>query len=276
MDNCTFDDLYLDLLDKAYSGVEQYNQRTDTTVHAFFGAAFKWQLDHIPLSDLRPMYTKTAAAEVAWKLSGRKSIKWLQKYTSIWDEFAVDGQVERAYGYRWRHAFGIDQVNNIINKLTNDPSSRQQLLLSWDPREDNVTPALNIPCPWASQYLILDNRLEMVLHVRSNDLLYGFPYDLMMYTLLGQAFANSLDVDLGHMMYTIAHGHIYDNQIPAVEALLDSDTKDSKEYVFRHTFTVHDIIEDPDDFVDHIVELTKGLNYDPKNVTKGLLPKVVV
>ena len=271
-----FDSVYLKLLGKAIHGVEQKNKRTGTITYAYIGQCFKWDLDYLPLSNLRPMYLKTAAAEVAWKLSGRKSIKWLQQYTHIWDDFAEeDGQVTTAYGYRWRHAFGIDQVTNILKKLKEDPSSRQQLLLSWDPREDNIISAKNVPCPWASQFMILKNKLYTMLHVRSNDLFFGMPYDLMMYTLLAQAFANSLELDLGDKTYTIGNAHIYENQVPAVKALLD-EIPIEKEYKARHSFTVEQISAKPDAFVSHILEIEKSLDYSPKNITKGLIPKVVL
>jgi len=255
-------------------GKWQENQRTNSKVLSTHGYSFSWSLKHAPLASFRPLYLKTMAAEVAWMLSGSTSISWLKQYTSIWNAFAdANDYIDTAYGYRWSSAFGVDQVANIINKLIDDPSSRQQVLLSWDPRVDNVRIAKNIPCPYTAVFNIIDGKLNCLLVLRSNDVLFGLPYDVGMYTLLSQAIANEVGVQPGELYYTIAHMHLYENQMEAANAI-NRASACSNSYSFEHDFTVTSIRQDPDAFVAHIVDLQSKLNYNPINVTAGLLPKI--
>ena len=123
----TFDKIYTEALRHVLTaGSLQYTARTETNILAAHGYSFRWDMQYFPVLETRKTYLATGAAEVAWMLSGSKSIKWLQKYTKIWDAFADEnGHLETAYGNRWKQAFGVDQIANIIEKLTEDPSSRQ-------------------------------------------------------------------------------------------------------------------------------------------------------
>jgi thymidylate synthase len=257
------------------NGVEQVNFRTGTKVLATHGYSLRWNLNYSPIANCRPMFMKTAAAEVAWMLSGEKSTTWINSQCNIWKDFEDrPGIIDSAYGYRWKYKYDIDQVQTIIANLKKDPSSRQQVLLSWHP-EDLLGKTKNVPCPYTAVFNIIDGKLNCFLALRSNDMLFGFPYDMLMYTLLSQAIANQLEVEPGELFYTIAHMHLYENQLEAAQAVVNSSPK-LKAYEFRHEFTVDQILESRDSFVAHIKSIQGQLGYKPINVTKGLLPEVVV
>jgi len=256
-------------------GSKQFNERTNTEIRSWHGYSFRWDMNYVPLSMQRKMFLGTMAAEVAWMLSGDTSIHWLKKYTSIWDAFADDKeQIPTAYGHRWRKSFGVDQIQNIIDKLKADPSSRQQVLMSWDPRADNVVAASNVPCPYTAVINIIDNKLNIHLTLRSNDVFFGLPYDVGMYTMLGQAFAKELDVEVGEMFYSIAHMHIYSNQYNAATEVAASGVA-GQAFKLNHGCSIVDIISDKSHFVEHVRELYKELNYEPRKL-KAELPKVAV
>lgn len=263
--------LYFDELYKAaikyviYNGIVQPNARTKTEVVAVHGMAFKWDMRKYPLLYLRKGFPKTGAAEVAWMLSGEKSTEWISKYTGIWKQFEDEdtpGQISTAYGYRWSHAFEVDQIANIIAKLKADPTSRQQVLMSWDPREDNVTPAKNVPCPYTAVINILGGRLNIHLTLRSNDIIVGLPYDFLMYTLLGNLLANSLNVEPGILSYAIAHGHIYAPHYELAAEILERPAYTNRTWVAFDT-TVEECRANPDGFVEAVVKDT--LDYAPSD-----------
>ena len=256
-------------------GSKQYNERTKTEVLAWHGYSFRWDMNYIPLAMQRKMFLGTMAAEVAWMLSGDTSIHWLKKHTSIWDAFADDKeQIPTAYGHRWRVAFGVDQIQNIIDKLKADPSSRQQVLMSWDPRADNVVAALNIPCPYTAVINIIDNKLNIHLTLRSNDVFFGMPYDVGMYTLLGQAFANELGVAVGELFYSVAHMHIYANQYEVAEEVARSEVA-GESFRLNHGKSITEIISDKTAFVEHVKDLYNVLDYKPREL-KATIPKVAL
>lgn len=270
-----FDDLYQSMIDEVMNfGVDQHNKRTNTTVRAFHGMSAKWDMAYYPLLNIRKMYPKTGAAEVAWMLQGDKSTEFLSKYTKIWKQFEDDdkpGFISTAYGYRWRHAFDIDQIENIILKLRKDPSSRQQVIMSWDPRVDNVTPNKNIPCPYTAVVNIIDGKLNIHLTLRSNDIVVGLPYDFLMYTLLGNLFANELEVKPGILAYSIAHGHIYHTHLDMVQEISTRDYTYDKVLV-AFTDTINSCRNNPELFVENIVSDTRS--YKPNDWAPR--PKVVL
>ncbi len=274
--NTDFTEVYYNVLKHVKDeGQWQDNARTGTKVLATFGYSFRWDMNFMPLSSGRKMHLTTMAAEVAWMLSGSTSIQWLKKYTKIWNAFADDkDEIPTAYGHRWRHSFGVDQIQNIIDKLTEDPSSRQQVLMSWDARCDNVVPAANIPCPFTAVIAIINGKLNIHLTLRSNDVFYGLPYDVGMYTFLGQAFASELGVEVGELFYSIAHAHIYENQMDAVEEMLTDKVTQGPQYKVELRASITDIISDKSVFVRHVADIYEQLKYEPV-VLANKLPKVV-
>lgn len=73
-------------------------------------------------------------------LAGRNDAKWLDLFVSDFSSrFAEeDGIQHGAYGYRWRHALGFDQLDFVIQKLRKDPTTRQCVLQMWDARDETI------------------------------------------------------------------------------------------------------------------------------------------
>jgi len=251
--NNNFDEVYLRLIKEAYSGTPEVNNRTKELIYSTWGQCFKWDMNYYPLLDSRKIYAQTAASEIAWQILGTKDINFIQKYTKIWNKFVNDNnEMETAYGYRWRKAFDVDQLDNIIKKLKKDPSSRQQILLAWDPRVDNVVPAKNVPCPYSCVVGIINNKLNLMLTLRSNDLVIGLPYDCFTYTLLGQILAKTLNVKVGELFYTIANGHVYNKhffEFKKYKETLNTRRIRFNKYKFKQTMTLKEIKRAPHKYV---------------------------
>ena len=80
--------------------------------------------------------------EGLWMLAGRNDADFLNRYVSDFGKrFAEsDGMIHDAYGARWRHKLGEDQLDVIIKKLQSNPNDRQCVLQMWDVRYiSNVT-----------------------------------------------------------------------------------------------------------------------------------------
>src|SRR3989344_3307857 len=117
----TFDSIYQNLVKKILTeGVEEHNARTGHKTKALPGLHFQLDLerDGFPILTLRKNPIKSPIAEQIWFLSGEKNTDFLRKYTKMWDEFIEpDGTITSAYGYRWKHHFKRNQIDNIINLL---------------------------------------------------------------------------------------------------------------------------------------------------------------
>lgn len=88
-----------------------------------------------PWRDANPFFH---LVEAAWMLAGRDDVASLTPYVKRFAEFAEgDGRVHGAYGHRWRHAFELDQLASVIQRLRAEPLTRQCVVSMWDPDATN-------------------------------------------------------------------------------------------------------------------------------------------
>ena len=155
-----------------------------------------------------------ARAEWQWYLTGDCNItklgKIYGKIPPIWIKMADDeGNVNSNYGYQWQRKRQLDAV---VRKLKMDKDTRQACISIYDGKEmykyNNDT-----PCTYAVQFTIVNNKLDMCVTMRSNDLWYGFCIDQYCFSMLQQLVASRLDLPVG-VYYHFAHNmHLYNNKI---------------------------------------------------------------
>jgi len=227
----TFDTIYKGLIKKILEeGTEELNERTGHKLKMLPGVTFQINLenDGFPILTLRKNPIKSPIAEQVWFMTGDKNTEFLQKYTKMWDAFLEeDGTLASAYGYRWRHHFGRDQLDQLVKHLTEEPHSRQGVVITWDPADDGLygkglkaTYKKNVPCPFAFTVNIIGGRLHFHNIIRSNDMILGCPFDTFGFALLMSALAQKLGVRPGIYTHTISNAHIYDNHYEGAKELI--------------------------------------------------------
>ena len=156
-----------------------------------------------------------ARAEWQWYISGDRNItklgKIYGKIPPIWIKMADDdGNVNSNYGYQWKRHY---QLEKVITKLKANPSTRQACISIYDGKEIHKYNT-DTPCTYAVQFTILDDKLNMCVTMRSNDLWYGFCIDQYCFSMLQQLVASRLDIPVG-TYYHFAHNlHLYNDKIP--------------------------------------------------------------
>ena len=158
-----------------------------------------------------PVY---AEAEWQWYLSGDRNIAKLAelygKVPEIWKRMAFpNGNVNSNYGWQWRRN---DQIDYVVNLLKNEPETRQATISIYDGKEHD-TFAFDTPCTYAVQFTIVNNKLDMCVTMRSNDLWYGFCNDQYCFSKMQEMVSNELNIEPG-VYYHFAHNmHLYNNKI---------------------------------------------------------------
>ena len=157
-----------------------------------------------------------AEAEWRWYLSGDPNISKLGdiygKIPPIWKRMAdEDGNVNSNYGWQWQRNY---QLDNVIAMLKSNPDTRQAAISIYDAKEINDGYYQNdTPCTYAVQFTILNNRLNMSVVMRSNDLWYGFCNDQYCFSELQRYVATRIDKEVGEY-YHFAHNlHLYNNKL---------------------------------------------------------------
>ena len=265
-----WDHWYHDMLAKLIGRNRSMNERTGEEVYALPCLGFTLEPSNlIPVLSTRRMYPKSAAAEVAWQLMGTQSVEWINKHCPLWKDFADErGVVESAYGWRWKREWGFDQLNEVMVKLMNDPSSRQCHITTFSPH-DLVEPKPNIPCPTAFTVNIINNQLHMSVHMRSSDVLVGLPYDVMAYAYLQSAMAATLHVSTGCLQFTLAHAHLYQKHEEIALTMIgkynDGHAKGEPYSPYRKSWSMKEILDAPDDYVEQVqITTPNGHPYRPK------------
>lgn len=220
-----FDQMYSDLVGRIYrDGFEELNERTGKHTKILPGVTYELEpTKGFPLLTLRKIPIKIFCAEAVWMISGSKQLEFMRQFTKIWDEFAEsDGTMETAYGYRWRHHFGRDQLLHLVEHLRKEPSSRQGVVVMWDPASDGLLAPKkkNVPCPFCWTANIVGGKLNLHLIIRSNDMMLGNPHDTAGFALIQAMLAQELGVGIGKYTVSISHAHIYDNHYSQAEELL--------------------------------------------------------
>lgn len=223
----TFDKIYQNLVrDIMENGIVEFSERTghETRVRVGYHFQFDIEKDGFPLLTLRKSPIKMFVAEQIWFLSGaRKPEDFLRDYTKIWDDFTNPGDVVTvAYGYRWRKHFGRDQIALLVELLEKEPSSRQAVVVTWDPANDGLSlvKKKNVPCPYTFTVNIVGGRLHMHNIIRSNDVMLGCPADVAGFALLQCMLAQRLGVKPGIYSHSISNAHIYDTHYEGAKELL--------------------------------------------------------
>jgi thymidylate synthase len=159
--------------------------------------------------------------EAFWMLAGREDAAFLDQYVhDFGSRFAEDdGNLHGAYGYRWRHHFGLDQLKVAVSELRRDPASRRIVIGMWDPAGDLAVSKLDIPCN-SHIYLRMQPKpdgghtLDMTVCCRSNDAIWGlYGANAVHFSVLQEYLAHWLKADVG-ALYTLSNNfHVYESTL---------------------------------------------------------------
>lgn len=175
--------------------------------------------------------------ESLWMLKGRDDVAALNRFiTDFGTRFAEeDGKVHGAYGHRWRHALGFDQLNAIVNRLRENPNDRQAVLQMWDasiprcPAGECDAPGTGSndlngnwkdrPCNThvyfrvrnlSKSSLDLQPVLDMMISCRSNDIVFGaYGANAVHFSILQEYMAGRIGVEVGRMEQVSFNYHAY-------------------------------------------------------------------
>jgi thymidylate synthase len=145
-------------------------------------------------------------------------------------------QYREPYGQDFHGAYGkriSNQVNYVVNRLQEDPESRQAIVTLWSPSLDNLSGKKDYPCTISFQFLIRDDQLTMFTNMRSNDVWLGLAYDLFQFGQLQWTVANMLEIKAGALVHRPISLHAYDTDWDKIENLAAPTGKRDLLYGFQ-------------------------------------------
>ena len=227
----SFTDCYLDLAQQVYETPDYEAAPRGMAVREKLACKFTINnpLDRLPYVPARKFSVTYVIAELLWYLSADDKTDWIANYSSFWNSISDDGTTANsAYGARIfkphpRIAGGtFSQWDYIKEELKNDPDSRRAVVHIRSPW-DSVKAKLDVPCTLSLQFFIRDEKLHLVAHMRSSDLILGIAYDVPAFTLMQELMARELGIGMGSYTHVSNSLHIYERHFGMVEEMISRD-----------------------------------------------------
>lgn len=203
----TLDEVYV----QAVSNIMDYGTEVDPrglVVKEIQGLHIKvnepWK--HVITNNERKMDLRFAVGEFLWYLDKDDSLERMLFYNKRYKNFSDDGNsLHGAYGPRiFKTAWA-----NAKNKLRSDTHSRQAVINIYDTNVDLKKATKDVPCTLSMHFMIRNNKLQLFVNMRSNDLIWGFPYDTFSFTMFQELMAKEIGVEMGSYHHYINSAHIY-------------------------------------------------------------------
>jgi thymidylate synthase len=245
---------YLNALKDILETGEHRPDRTGVGTISKFGVQMRFNLQQgFPAITTKKLAWKSMLSELLWFIQGSGDERKLKELLhgdpnsnkkTIWSDNAdakywqprskFKGDLGRVYGVQWRTwrapVFGanrmgvkhIDQLQNLINGLVNDPYSRRHIISAWNPGELELM-ALP-PCHMMAQfYVSQDKKLSCQMYQRSADMFLGVPFNIASYALFTSLLAQVCNLEVGELVIVLGDAHIYENHIDQVKEQLSRE-----------------------------------------------------
>ena len=202
--------------------------------------------------------------ESLWLASGRNDISMVAHYVERMIDFSDDNKTMRGgYGPRLRHFTGVadDYNNGFLHTSTNpgslntteidqfefvektfikDPLTRQAIITIGDPAKDCfggehvLKQTKDFPCTRDLQFIQNNGKLDLIVHMRSNDFLWGAGgVNIFNFTFIQEYFARILRLPIGDYYHIANNLHYYETRKEMVIKI--AETTDYKDIPYEYS-----------------------------------------
>jgi thymidylate synthase len=166
--------------------------------------------------------------ELCWYLSGVDATAFIVHYIGDYRKYDERGRIFGAYGPRLFKAWkGVVQFENIIKRLKEKPTSRRTVLQLFD-AADLAKDHKDIPCTCTLQLLVRGGKLDLIVYMRSNDVIKGLPHDIFCFTMLQEIAARRLSLEPGSYKHCVGSLHLYSSDDEKAKSFLGEGWQSTK------------------------------------------------
>jgi thymidylate synthase len=238
-------DNYHNLIQKILDSGAERLDRTGVGTKSLFGEQLRFNLEKgFPAITTKKLAWRSVVSELLWFIQGSGDERVLKELLyndpnsdkkTIWSDNAQSDywvkrhhkkhahDLGRIYGVQWRQwrapVFGvnkmglrhIDQLQQLIKGIKEDPYGRRHIITAWNPGELELM-ALP-PCHCFAQFYVVDGKLSCQMYQRSADIFLGVPFNIASYALFTHMIAQCCDLNVGELIITFGDVHLYLNHI---------------------------------------------------------------
>jgi thymidylate synthase len=176
---------------------------------------------------------KYFAGEMAWYLHRDTDISYINKFSNFWKGITNQGtnQINSNYGAL---VINDEQIGWVVDSLLADNNSRQAIMFFNQPKFQ-FKGNKDFVCTMYANFFIRDNKLNMKIQMRSNDVFYGLTFDAPFFSFLMQSVYLILKKDdkytsleLGDYYHFADNLHFYERHFELTEKIKQEDLKDKE------------------------------------------------
>lgn len=163
--------------------------------------------------------------EMEWKdrlLGGRNPGRAWRLRREVWLQFleyggsAGKGGLGR-FSYTYSERMGGKNLQAIISRIKEDPTSRQLYLSVWDRSSDiQRLGHRRVPCSLGYHFMIRDGQLHLTYSMRSCDFATHYPNDIALATMMQRYVADETGYEVGSFTHFINSFHVYQRDVADV------------------------------------------------------------
>ena len=227
----TFAEVYENSLKDLYSDPEYTSSPRGLEIKETTGVSLEIlnPISSLYSNERRGSQSKYIAAELVWYFLGRRDVSFISKFASFWKNIQnEDGTVNSSYGhllFKSRNRYGFNQYEWALKSLKEDIDSRQAIMHFNLPKHQ-YSGNKDFVCTMYGIWQIRENKLNLTIHMRSNDAILGTPTDIAFFTVLQQQALSHLKhtyptLELGKYTHVVDSYHIYERNFNLVKEMLD-------------------------------------------------------
>ena len=122
----------------------------------------------------------------------------------------------------------IDQLQNVIDKLRENPNDRRMIVSAWNPSvlpDDAESFSQNVangkqalpPCHAFFQFYHINGKLSLHIYQRSVDVFLGLPFNIASYALLLHMVARITGLEPYELVWSGGDVHLYENHLDQID-----------------------------------------------------------
>lgn len=172
--------------------------------------------------------------EFLWYLRGVASDLEITNHASMWKSLVrEDKTINSNYGQyifsleRDDHISGLCQFDAAVKLLGSDKDSRRASMVILKSKHVKELESKDVPCTYALNFRIRDNKLKMTVHMRSQDAIFGMGNDApcfsfiheMMYVTVRDTYYPELE--MGEYCHFADSFHLYERHFEMLDKIVD-------------------------------------------------------
>lgn len=188
--------------------------------------------------------------EFLWYLKGDRFDTSITEYATLWKGLInKDGSINSNYG-----VYVNKQFDNVISILTSDKDSRRASIMILT-TEHLLSDSVDFPCTYALNFRIRNNQLNMTVHMRSQDSVFGMSNDAPAFSFIQEMIYVTLrdtypELVMGNYHHFVDSLHVYEKHFEMLKEIISNPTeyesikcprlssKDEVEYLRKTDFAI--------------------------------------